>query len=161
MYAVAATPDTLQARYLAAVLALGREAVLSRESAAHHWALAKCGQAERIHVTTSRRRTQGLVGVTVHRTRCLPPSHVARHNSVPITSVARTLCDLAGLLDPARLRSAVADGVRRRLTTPRELEACLGDLGRVRGATLLRGLLEELSRKSGGRNPSWSLSMCG
>ncbi len=74
VYAVAGSPDTLQSRYLAAVLALGREAVLSHTSAAHHWALAGCAQADRIHVTTLGRRAEGLVGVTVHRTRCLPTS---------------------------------------------------------------------------------------
>lgn len=143
VYAVAGAPDTLDARLLAAALAAGSEAVLSHESAAHLWGIGEVPR--RIHLTTLQRRPTGLRGVVVHRTKRLPPHHVNRNRRVPVTSVARTICDVASLLDVAPLRTLIGEAVRRRLVDADDIRCCLDELGRVRGAARLREILAELS----------------
>lgn len=70
-------------------------------------------------------------------------------DGIPVTSAARTLCDLASMVEYAPLRRAIADALRRGLATPGELQAGLDELGPVRGARMLRAVLTELSSQEG------------
>lgn len=97
---------TAHGHRLAAVLACGPGAVLSHRSAAAVWELLPSAQT-RLHVTvpgTSRRRR---VGIRVDRTRDLPDDDITLVDGIPITTVTRTLCDLAGGGSVAQLRRAV------------------------------------------------------
>jgi len=49
----------------------------------------------------------GPAGVTVHRTRVLAPQDVTVRDSIPVTSLARTLLDLAAVLRPPDLEVAI------------------------------------------------------
>jgi hypothetical protein len=54
-------------------------------------------------------------GVRIHRSRRLPPDELTVRSGIPVTSVERTLLDLADVLDPQGLRRAVMEAEYRNL----------------------------------------------
>jgi very-short-patch-repair endonuclease len=74
-------------------------------------------QRRRIDVTVPAKR-QGHDGIDVHRTRSLRPDEVTVIDGIPVTTVARTLVDLADVLSPAAFRRAVHEADYRRLHAP-------------------------------------------
>jgi hypothetical protein len=92
---------------LAAVLAAGEGAVLSHRSAAGLWGI-RPWSGSFIELTAPGRggiaRRRGRV---LHRSTELPPGEVASENGLPVTTVARTLLDLAAVVPPHHLRRAV------------------------------------------------------
>jgi very-short-patch-repair endonuclease len=111
VYAVGHRQIGDEGRTLAAVMACGRGAVLSHQSAAAWWGLSS--RAPRIvHVTAPRGR-RGRDGVTVHRSRQLDAGVVTRRRGIPITTVERTLLDIAA--------TAAADDLADALATARRL----------------------------------------
>ena len=109
VYAVGHTVLTVHGRWLAAVKACGPGAVLSHTSAAALWDLIR-SSSPIIHVTTPNRGSPR--GLRVHRVRRLHPDDVALIDEVPVTSVARTLLDLADVLPPRRLIRAIEQAER-------------------------------------------------
>jgi Transcriptional regulator, AbiEi antitoxin/Protein of unknown function (DUF559) len=99
-----------EGRWLAAVLACGEGAVLSHISAAAHWDLLSTSAAL-IDVTAARGRAAAR-GVRLHRTRSLDARDTTRHEGIPITTVPRTLLDLAAAVQPQRLERAIAQAQR-------------------------------------------------
>jgi hypothetical protein len=93
-------------RYLAAVLASGSRAVLSHRSAADLWGIRP--NATRIEVTVPHDGgRRGPPGVQVHRTRMLAPQDFTVNDGIPVTSVARTLLDLSGVVKAPDLATAI------------------------------------------------------
>jgi very-short-patch-repair endonuclease len=86
------------------VLACGPGALLSHRAAAHlHGLLSSSPQFE---VTAPRgRKSRG--GIVVHRSRSIAEADRALVRGIPVTAVARTLVDLAEVLDERRLATAV------------------------------------------------------
>jgi very-short-patch-repair endonuclease len=80
-------------------------------------------------------------GLRVHRVPTLDRDDLARRQRLPVTSVARTIVDLGGVLDPIELESAIATARRRRLVSDDEILAAVGRAPRRRGAGLIRTLL--------------------
>jgi very-short-patch-repair endonuclease len=145
VYRVTSVPRTWEQRALAACLAAGPGAVLSRRSAATVWHL-DLGVPEVVDVATADRhgRSPATDGVRVHRVRALAVADVARVGVLPVTTVARTLVDLVADLEPAVLRRVVDDALVRDLVTParmREAMTRLGGRGRP-GFCALRAALE-------------------
>lgn len=141
--AEAATPDSWELRAMAAVLAVGGDAVLARGSAARVHGL-RAGKEEPLAILVRTRTFRGLDGIRVHRTRVLEADDVTMVGPLPATCVARTICDLAGSLAGEELRTAVADAIRRRWTDARQLRVMASRLGRFRGRRQLMALLDEL-----------------
>lgn len=83
-------------RWLAAVWACGSEGALSHDDAAALWRLR--GRAPgAIHVTVPRHvRRRTRAGLILHRS-SLPTEDVLKLDGIPVTSVARTIIDLAAL----------------------------------------------------------------
>jgi hypothetical protein len=108
VYAVGHTALRTEARLLAAVLACGPGAVLSHRSAALLWGLRRSGMS-RVEVSVPRRHGRGTRdGILVHRSGTLRPVEVTVRNGIPVTSVARTLVDLAEVV-PRRSLERAAD----------------------------------------------------
>jgi very-short-patch-repair endonuclease len=125
VYAVGHGALSQSARWLAAVLTCGPGALLSHGTAAALWELLP-EQPARIHVTRAGDggRTAPR-GVCLHRYVTLADGDVSRRDGIPVTSVSRTLLDLAGAVPPRRLRRAIAQAdVLRRLRVA-ELERLL------------------------------------
>lgn len=141
VYRIAGAPVTWNLRLMAACLAAGPGAVASHRSAAALWGLdTDAPTVPEIAVATSGARE--LRSVTVHHTRSLGPSDRATRDGIPCSSVARTLVDLASVLDEISLEQTVDSALREHLTSVGYLHRHVERLrdGR-RGTGLLRELL--------------------
>lgn len=148
VFAISGSPDCREARYLAAVLSVDSDddpVVLSHASAAHHWDLDGCGPAPDIHILSREHHPDDLIGVRPHRSQKLLDHHRTVRRGIPVTTVERTLCDLATMVNHPQLRKAVADAIRRNLVTAESLAATAFEIGRFRGKRKLRRILDELS----------------
>ena len=115
VYRVGHRAPSLEARYLAAVRACGEEALLSGRAAAHLLGLVK-GTAPPSEVTAPIKRR--VPGVRTHRTRCFADATTWR--GIPVTTVARTLVDLAGVLSAERPGARLSRGRRALQNDPRD-----------------------------------------
>jgi hypothetical protein len=140
VYAVGHTALGAGGRRMAAVLACGPGAALSHRSAGAAWGLRPTARA-RIEVSTPRRARRERPGIEVHRVRNLPAEDVTEVDGVPVTTVARTLVDLAGVLPADALARAVHEAEVLRLLDVAAVEAVLARSGGRRGTGRLRALL--------------------
>jgi very-short-patch-repair endonuclease len=139
VYAVGHPGLTLRGRELAAVFACGPRAVLSHRSAGRLWGLLRTGSGG-IEVTGPRSR-QPRPGLTVHTSRCLTAEDRAVMEAIPVTSVARTLVDLAEVLTDQWLARAVHEAEVRKLFNLSAVEEALERVPGRRGrGRLLRVL---------------------
>jgi very-short-patch-repair endonuclease len=113
VYAVGHVRLGREGRYLAAVLACGKRAVLSHRSAAAWWGLLQTAQAQ-VDVTSPHGR-HAIAGVRRHQARSLAAQDTTTHEGIPTTSIARTLLDLAATVRPDRLERALAQAERLQL----------------------------------------------
>jgi very-short-patch-repair endonuclease len=107
---------------MAAVLAGGPGAVLSHRSAANLWGI-HSSSGHGIDVTVSDQR-RGRRGIEFHRA-SLPKDEVGAKNGIAVTSVPRTLFDLAALLRPRQLGRAINEAEVLRLWDELSLEHLL------------------------------------
>jgi very-short-patch-repair endonuclease len=155
VYAVGHIALTARSRELAAVLACGPEAMLSHRSAAALWGLRRTS-SPRIEVTAPRGR-KPRDGIVVHRSRVLEEEDRALMDAIPITSVARTLVDLADVLQPSSLEKAVNEAELLGLFDFCGLERTLERVFPRRGRGRLAGVLQayrsqpQFTRSSGER----------
>jgi very-short-patch-repair endonuclease len=141
IYAIGHPVLRLEGRWMAAVLAGGPGAVLSHRSAAVCWGLLGEGPA-RHQVTTAASR-RGVPGIRLHRSRSLDAGDTASHRGIPITSVARTLLDLAASLPRHHLERALAQAERLQLYDHRAIADTLARANGHRG----RGALAEATAR--------------
>jgi very-short-patch-repair endonuclease len=112
VFAVGHLPTSPHARAIAAVMACGKGAALSHRSAAALWDMTPDRRGP-IDVTARAGRKHH--GIRVHRSK-LDDRDVTTHFGIPITSPARTLLDLADMLDDTALARAVNEArLKRRL----------------------------------------------
>ncbi len=128
---------SIEARYMAAVRACGKGAVLSGLAAAYLFGLVK-GPAPQPEVTAPTARR--VKGVRTRRRR-LDARDTTSWRRIAVTTVPRTLVDLSSLLSlPELARAAHEAGVRHR-TTPAQVERALARTPRAKGAAKLRRVL--------------------
>jgi predicted transcriptional regulator of viral defense system/very-short-patch-repair endonuclease len=135
VYAVGHTVLRREGRCLAAVLACGEGAVLSHRSAAAHWGLLQTA-ATRIDVTAPRTRA-GDASIRLHHSRSLDARDTTTHQGIPITSVARTLLDLAATVRADRLERALAQAEHLQLYDHRAITELLARANGHRGTAAL------------------------
>jgi hypothetical protein len=140
VYAVGHDNPPLQGRFLAAVKACGPGAVLSHFAVAAHVGMVRW-DGRLPEVTVVGPGARGHSGIRVHRAACLEEADITVHQGIPITSPARTLVDLASILDQRRLRRAVRQAQSLELVEPQQLVETLGRLGPRRGVTKLGRIL--------------------
>lgn len=114
VYAVGHRRLTGRGHWMAAVLACGPGALLSHRSGAAHWDMLRDHRSV-VDVTAPGRTRYGRAGIVVHRPRCLHPGDRTVHDGIPVTSVARTLLDLAEELPPRPLERAFEEAERPRI----------------------------------------------
>jgi hypothetical protein len=93
VYAVGHTRLTQQGRCLAAVLACGPHALLSHNSAAWLWGISSIGPAP--YAVTAGVRRKRRPPIVLHYAEHLAPEDRALREGIPLTSLARTLLDMA------------------------------------------------------------------
>ena len=111
VYAVGHNNLSQEARWMAAILAAGEGAALSHLSAAKHWNIWR-RRADGIDITVPGQR-RPRSGFTIHRARRLDPRDVTTHQGLPITTVPRTLVDLAQTLTPHQLANVIHEAAFR------------------------------------------------
>jgi predicted transcriptional regulator of viral defense system len=116
VYRVGHRAPSIEATYLAAVFACGDGAVLSGRAAAHVWGLVKGAPPQAEVITPTERRIEG---VRTQRSRHLDAQDVTLFNAIPVTTVPRTVVDLAAEIpEDALARACHEAGVRHGLTPP-------------------------------------------
>ena len=143
-YAVGHWALTSESRDLAAVLSCGPEALLSHRAAARRHRLLRDTRIE----LTARRGVKPKPGVVVHTTRVVHPDDRTLVDRIPTTSIARTLVDLADVLNDRRLTAAVNEAEVRRAfdldAVERTLDRLPGRRGRARLLRVLAAYTEPL-----------------
>jgi very-short-patch-repair endonuclease len=151
VYAVGHPPLTREARWIGAVLACGDDAGLSHGCATALWEI-RSYSGMWIDVTVpSRAGRKKRDRIRVHRCGTLTAGDFTTHRGIRVTTVARTLLDVAATLTPPRLERTVEQTEIRRLFDLTEVERALARHPNHPGAAPLRRALalyrhEELTR---------------
>jgi very-short-patch-repair endonuclease len=138
VYRVGHRAPSLEATYLAAVLAAGDGAILSGLAAAHLHGLVK-GAPPPAEVTAPTERR--IEGVRTHRCRFLDALDMATLRGIPVTTVPRTLVDISSMLSLDALARACHEAGVRYQTTPAQVEAALAFRPTAPGAKKLRRVI--------------------
>jgi very-short-patch-repair endonuclease len=153
VFAVGHMPPSQRARWLAAVLACGNGALLSHGSAAALWGLAR-SRGSRADVTAARGR-QGNPArdrIRLHRGK-IDREDRASQAGIPVTTVARTLFDLAEVVAFSQLEAAWEEADRLNLLRLAALErVCERGYGR-HALRPIRRLLSEARAAEATRSP--------
>jgi hypothetical protein len=123
VYAVGHRRLTKHGHCVAAVLACGRGAQLSHSAAAWLWGLARTYTVP-IDVTVPR-GGRNRPSICVHQARGLNAEDVAHRESIPVTSVSRTLLDLASTVSGSRLERAIERSEQLELFDLRAVDSLL------------------------------------
>lgn len=123
---------------MAAVLACGGDAVLSHRSAGQLWGIVPrgSGRPEVSRPTKFRPRP----GIVCHHA-SLPPDEHGTILGIPVTSLSRTLFDLAAVLPKRQFERAFHEAEVRRLTGRLSMPQLLARYPRRRGARTVREVL--------------------
>lgn len=164
LYRLAGSPASWHGSVLAAVLAAGDPAVASHNTAAELWRLSDRRSAHDpmspgcLHLTASRRvRLEGVVG----HVQTLTDLERAVLERVPVTSVARTLLDMAGMTDAAELGEMTDQALRRGILNLDQLRR-LVDAHSGHGRRRLGPIREVLGERVAGYDPganAWEARM--
>jgi very-short-patch-repair endonuclease len=139
VYRVGHRAPSVEAAYLAAVLAAGDRARLAGGAAAYLWKLVRGMPPQPEVLTRTERR---IDGVRTRRSRELHPAEVTSFNAIPVTTVARTLVDLAAEQNEDELARACHEAGVRYRTTPADVRAVLNRRPNAPGATKVRRVME-------------------
>lgn len=146
VYAVGYARLTVEGRWMAAVLASGSTALLSHRSAARLWRLIP-GTWGPVEVTRPG-KCRPRVGIVAHRSH-LPADERAVVDGIPVTTVPRTILDLAAVARRRDVERAFNEVEVRQLTDPLSIPDLLQRYPRRRGTAVLRAILEDGERASG------------
>lgn len=138
VYRVGHAAPSVEATYLAAVLACGPGSALSGRAAAHVQRLVRSAPPQAEVTSRTERRVEGIL---TRRCRRLDRRDVVRMSNIPMTSVPRTLVDLAAVLDAEALAIAVHQAGILYGTKPHHVEAALARKPNATGAAVLRAVL--------------------
>ena len=149
-----AVPVSQEQVLLGAVLSSGSRAVASHRAAAALHGLDGFPSGP-IELTLSRRHRLERPDVIVHHVQTLPPIDLTTVNRVPVTGLARTLCDLGSVVGSDRVERAL-DDTRRRGVSLRWIQETAERLHRPgqAGTGILLTLLGEARREPAVRG-SW------
>jgi hypothetical protein len=121
VYAVGQRVVGREGHWMAAVLAMGSDAVLSHRSAAALWGIRATARG-RVEVTVPR-APRSRSAIQVHRTR-VAADEVTAVRGIPVTTPPRTLLDLGAVVRRRALERAIDQAEALRLTDP----LCIGDV---------------------------------
>jgi very-short-patch-repair endonuclease len=142
VYAVGHRAITFESRWMAAVLAHGPAAVLSHRSAGQLWGLYPRSRiAPEVTCPGSKKTKRGIVA---HQG-SLPGDEVVRVRGIPVTSVPRTMFDLAGTLEERQVERAWNEMEVRGYTAVFSVPDLLERYPRRRGSLLLARLANRKS----------------
>jgi len=124
----------------AALLRIGRNGLLSHDSAAAVWGLAAVPAAE-VTVTVIARQIRPCRQLAIRGVGELDARDVRIRYGLPVTAPARTIIDLAAITTDSGLAEALAEARVLTLVTDRELESAMGRCPLRAGVRRLRRLM--------------------
>jgi very-short-patch-repair endonuclease len=139
VYRVGHRAPSVEARYLAAVLTCGEGALLCGRAAAYLWGLLKGRPPAPEVVAPSEKRIPGL---KTRRQRRLSSRDGTKWRGIPLTTLPRTIVDLAAELDEDELARAWYEAGIKHNTTPAQVEAVLAQRPGSPGVGRLRRVLQ-------------------
>jgi hypothetical protein len=153
VYAVGHPLLSLEARWMAAVLASGPGAVLSHRAAGRLW-----GVTPRLTASPEVSRPRAFRSGRAIVAHCspVPGDEASRVDGIPVTSVSRTLLDLAGVLTRAQLEQALNEADVLGLTDRLSVVDLLERYPRRRGSAVLRALFRDDAAVRGVTRSAWS-----
>jgi very-short-patch-repair endonuclease len=154
VYRMAGAPETWEQSLLAACLAAGPEARASFRSAAALHELEGFGRTG-LEITHFGARPFPMDGVVMHETSVFEMGHVTKISEVPVTSVARTLCDLTAVVRPWVVERAVDEALRRAIVRLEDIVEVAGHL-EGRGRRRCTAMREILDHRLPGYDPGES-----
>jgi Protein of unknown function (DUF559)/Transcriptional regulator, AbiEi antitoxin len=140
-YAVGHPTLTAKGRWAAAVLACGPGAALSHRSAAALWGIRATSRAA-VEVTVPGQAGRGQAGIQAHRC-SLDDAERTAIDGIPCTTLARTLLDLAEVIDRDSLEQACERAEGLELFDLSEVERVLTRAVGRQGAPLLRAAIPD------------------
>ena len=96
-----------------------------------------------VHVTVAGRNPGIEPGIRLHRIAGFGAGEVTKMRGVPVTSVARTIADLAATESPREVEEAFQEALYRRIVTPAAVAAVVDRHPPRRGAPVIRSLIED------------------
>jgi very-short-patch-repair endonuclease len=127
--------------WMAAVLACGPGALLSHRAAGALLGIREA--AGQIVDVTAGRRLRGQHGIRTHEAQVLDDERTV-HAGIPVTTVTRTLFDLATILQPHELKRAAEQAEALQLTSPLSLTAVVQRHAGQRGGGALKAAVGPL-----------------
>jgi very-short-patch-repair endonuclease/predicted transcriptional regulator of viral defense system len=139
VYLVGHTALAPLAREHAALLACGGAALLSHRTAAALWQLRP--QPPSVEVTVVGHHVRQREGIRMHQVQSIDRADLTSRQGLKVTAPARTLIDLAAVVESDELEAALSEAYAlRRITEPELVDALERNRGRP-GAAALRTLL--------------------
>lgn len=142
VYLLGPAPPTPLGKARAAAFAVGADAVVSHRSAASLFGLLPENGGD-IDITVAGRNPGRRPGVRRHRVATLPRQDVTNVNGIKVTSIARTICDLAATESARDTEHAFQEALYRDKAVDRAIAAVLEREPRRRGAPVIRSLLRD------------------
>jgi very-short-patch-repair endonuclease len=142
VYLLGPAPPSPMARARAASFACGDDAVVSHRSAACLFNLLPEFRGD-VDVTVAGRNPGQHAGIRLHRVGGLKRGDVTAMNGIKITSVARTICDLAAIASARDTEHAFQEALYRDIVTVPALARILDREPRRRGAPVIRSLIRD------------------
>jgi very-short-patch-repair endonuclease len=143
VYAVGHDALPLPGRFMAGVLACAPTGHLGYRAGGAHWGFRPWDENDLIELVTRYSAPRHRPGLRIHRTRLLDQRDFTHHKGIPVTTVARTLLDLADELPDKGLRRAVRQAQALHLTNVRLIADVLTRAGGRRGADRLAALIAD------------------
>jgi len=144
VYAVGHRAVGKKGRLWAAVLACGEGAVVSHRSAAELWAI-RPSSRRTVDVTVAQRGRASRHGIDVHRVRHLDPRDVTTIDGIPVTTLARTLLDLAEVVPQNDVERAIERAEQRQIIDLRAIKEVIArNPGRKGRRPLLAALTDSV-----------------
>lgn len=145
VYRLPGTAASFEQDVLAALLAVGEDALASHLTAAYlHGVLSLRPPVVDI-LLPYRQRAPKLLDVHVTRSRTLRTADRCIVGGIPTTTLPRTMIDAATVLEPPGIRSLLIDARQRRRLDLSRVARRLLDVGPVRNSGELRRIIEELA----------------
>jgi very-short-patch-repair endonuclease len=146
VFAVGRPELTLRGHWMAAVLACGPGAFLSHMDAAMLWGIrgppTATGRHWLVDICVEAHRRPRCEGIRLHRVQLFQELDRTQRNGIPVTSPVRTLIDLATLLGPGELETAINEADRLGLVDPDKLRAATAARRGQHGVRPLRDVLD-------------------
>jgi len=121
VYAVGHVPSSRASRWHAGVLALGDDARLSHRAASSFWEILRGGVPTEITVPTRNGHAR-RDGIIVHRM-ALPREHVTARDGIPVTTLVRTVLDVATVISEGQFRGVFEEAQVQHHLSPEVLAA--------------------------------------